>query len=92
MPSEQEVLDNKPTTFREFMRYELVSRGMWCGDADQVIAACLDGDEPLRGIIDSHTEGYPLSMLAVISITICGEAKSWIAKNQPKAWYRPVFE
>ena len=80
-------------TIRKWAEEYLFKRGMFEDDARVVVQATVDakGSEAMAGRWDDEIEGYPPSLLALLTMALDREALAHIDKNCPKAWYRPMF-
>lgn len=69
-------------------------RGMLESQAAGVVEMVILEPE-CSGIIGGWGEDvslYPLPLVALLEATICRCAVRWIERNDPRAWYKPLFD
>lgn len=47
--------------------------------------------EAMQGRWDDDIEGYPISLLSALWISVKDCVLEWIEANKPLAWYKPLF-
>ena len=81
-------------TFEEMCKNYCTSNGMAAESAEEVIKELKISElipEYLANKFNSPTSDYPDSVKAIVMMGLKDVAVSWIDKNQPQAWYRPLF-
>lgn len=81
-------------TFRDKAIQLMVNNGMFEADAAKVFeqAEADPANEAMKDRWNDDVNGYPPQMINVLWFHVKHNAVEWIAKNQPQAWYRPMFE
>jgi len=76
-------------TFEALFRTKLLENGLWCFEADGILAAVkADPEERINDVMQQQVEGYPPQMLAVGWVVIRSAAVRWL---EPNHWARPLF-
>ena len=81
-------------TFEERMLEEMTTRGMDAALAKKILDIA-KGEESLKFMKDlwgRQIEGYPISAVVSVWMSVMYFTASWIETNQPLAFYRPQFE
>ena len=78
----------------EDLKEMLVNYGMWPDQADEVIAQAKEDKmfEALKGRWNDPVDEYSPEVLTASWISIKSIALEYIVNNDPKAWFRPMFE
>ena len=80
-------------TWKQFAIDQMTQRGMWPKDAEAVfeIIASDESNDAMKTRWSDDVDGYPSQMKAVCAMSVIRIAGDWLAKHQPKAWFRPMF-
>ena len=78
-------------TIREWAEKQLTDRGLWPDEASAVVDAYAEGEESMAHRWNDATEGYPVSLFAVLLLCLSDEAVRWIDANKPKHFARGMF-
>ena len=87
-------------TIKEYMKQQLVNRGMFEEQADEVIKTIIEDstnneNSIVKGMADRwnhQTDEYPSVMLNILFMSIKKFVLDWIIKIKPEAWFKPLFE
>ena len=83
-------------TTKEKLKAMLTECGMFETQAEAVLEIAIPQIEALTPEYhitwDRPAQEYPEQIYTAMWLTLKAVAKDWIAKNEPRAWYRPMFE
>lgn len=83
-------------TTKDRLKKMLVDNGMSESQAEEVLKVAIPKIEAasrhLEFIWDGPAEEYPDHIYNVIWTYLKITTKEWLAKNDPEAWYRPLFD
>jgi hypothetical protein len=83
-------------TTKDNVKKMLTDNGMFDTDAEKILAIAIPKIERLTPQYqitwDRPASEYPDVIYPILWMTIKDTAKEWIEKNQPLAWYRPLFD
>lgn len=81
-------------TFRESMIKAMTARGMFQSQAEEIMNQYMQSEESsvMQGRWNDSVDGYPPSMEGAVWIGVKHFAATWLEKNLPQAWFRPMFQ
>lgn len=82
-----------PGSISDAIQKHLVSNGMFPQQAKAVLeeVMALPENEPMQGRWDSQMSDYPQVLQKALILSANNQALSWIDRNLPLAWFRPMF-
>lgn len=80
-------------TFAEYVLKHLITCGMSDKDAETVLKVFIEhpAQTPIIGRWNDKITDYPSVMQNMLIIGLNRITSEWIAKHQPEAWYRGMF-
>ena len=80
-------------TIKDWVVNYCFERGMFEDQALAVFEAvkASPANEAMEGRWNDPVDGYHQAILNVLALSVKQEAVTWIEKNLPKAWYKPMF-
>jgi hypothetical protein len=86
------------TTVRGKLEKMLTDLGMFESQAKEVLEISIpkinnmEVNKNYNVSWNACSSGYPQVIYNILFMTIKVDARDWIAKNKPEAWFRPMFE
>lgn len=81
-------------TFRQYIEDYCYQRGMF-PEQTQIVVEMVTTDkanEAMSGRWNDQTTGYPMPILAMMVMSINRHTITYIEKECPKAWFKPMFQ
>jgi len=81
-------------TFDQLVLSDLESNGMFADQAAAVLAQMKadPSNEPMEGRWQEDVAGYPPAMAKMSIFVARRAALAWIEENEPRAWFKPMFQ